>query len=424
MNIIVAKLPKSQIKITVELDDDGLAQFRTRAAENISKKVKIPGFRPGHAPAYVVEGEVGKENFFQEVLRLALPGTYVKAIEENKLEVITRPKITVISESPLKYEAEVAVMPEISVKGYEKIKSPKKEVVVTPEESEEVIMEMRKQRAQYKKKEGTASTGDRVSVDFEGFDEGGASLENTKSKNHPLVIGEKMLVPGFEESLVGMKVEEEKEFTVTFPKDYQHKPFQNKKVKFKVKMNAVEERILPHFDEVFIEMVLGEKRTQEEFKKMVGDDLKKEKERSARTSRENELLESWLKKLKIEIPPLLLEEEMEYLLEQMKEDLQGRGIPWDKYEAFLKEKKRDLKKEQEEEATKRIKIRLMLKKIFELEDIAVDDSKVTAEIERMTAHYPEDQKKKLRDRYTKTGNAYMQLRNQLRLTALFDRFLE
>ncbi|MEK7528768.1 MAG: trigger factor [Patescibacteria group bacterium] len=423
MKVEVKKLPKSEVSLTIEVDEDSLAKYRTKAAEELSKSMQVPGFRAGHAPAYVVEGEIGKERFLQAVLQVALPRSYTRAVKDEKILVITRPNITIISESPLKYEARVAVMPEVSIPGYEKPSLKKSEIKIVDGEVDEVLKEMQKARASYKKKETQAEKGDRVEVDFEGFDEKGVSLENTKSKNHPLVIGENTLIPGFEEQLVGMKTGDKKEFTVTFPKDYHHKPFQNKPVVFHVTINNIEEVNLPHIDEAFVEMVLGEKKSLDEFKGLLRKDIETQKHSENRKKQEDELIAYWIKKAKVEIPPLLLEEEVEHLMEQMKGEMEKKGVPWAQFEEHLKNEKRDLKKEQEEEAQKRIMVRFVIKYVVEKEKLEVSEADVDAEVEKLLQRYPAEYTKQVTERFVKGGTAYLNLKNQILLERLFEKFL-
>ena len=252
MKVTVEKLPKSEVKVTVEVDEQDLVKYTELTAQQLAKEVKIAGFREGKAPADVIEKHVGAERFRIYVLDNALSGTYAKAIVDEKIQVVTSPKIKVLSEKPFKYEAIAALMPETTVKDYKKIEVPKEAVTVEEKEIQEAVKDFQKYYATLKAVDRPAKKGDRVEIDFEGTDLEGKALDGTKSANHPLVIGEGMLIPGFEENLEGMKKEEVKSFNTTFPKDYHHKPFQGKVVNFKVTMRKLEEVILPEITEDFI----------------------------------------------------------------------------------------------------------------------------------------------------------------------------
>ncbi|MFO0780830.1 MAG: trigger factor [Candidatus Gracilibacteria bacterium] len=218
MKVTVEKLPKSEVKLTIEVPAERLEKYMEKAAEQISMHFKIPGFRPGHVPLDVLKQHVNEEGIEAHMLDIALPETYTEAVMKEKLQVVSRPKVEIKTKSPLVYEAVVAVFPEVSVSGYEKISVKKETPKVEAKDVDEVLAGIQKRHTTYKDVEREAKKGDRVEVDFDGFDDGGAPLDNTSSKNHPLVIGDNSLIPGFEDELVGMKKEEKKSFQITFQK--------------------------------------------------------------------------------------------------------------------------------------------------------------------------------------------------------------
>jgi len=421
MNKKLVSLPSSQVKIKIELTAEEFAVYKKKAAEEISKNIEIPGFRKGFAPPEIVEKHVGSEVLLRSAIELALQDTYVKAVLEEKLDVITKPKIEIITEEPLVYEATVAIMPEVKVKDYKSIKIPLEEVKVEEKEIEEVLKDFQRRRAEYKDITRAVKKGDKVELDFEGFDEGGASLEGTKSKNHPLIIGEKTLFEDFEKQLEGMKVGDKKEFELTFPADYHHKPFANKKVKFKVEMKKAQEVILPEITNEFVEKATGEKITVEDFKKRISANLETYKKRDAEAKREDTLIEKILEHTETEIPPLLLEEETAYMLEEIKRDMEQRGF---KFEDYLKQRKKteeEIKKELEKEAEKRIKIRFAIQYLFKAENINVEDTEVDEEIQKIIASYPEKEQNKVKEEL-KERDSLIRLKNRITLQKLFKVF--
>lgn len=423
MKITLDPQKKSQVKMVIELDEDELLKYREMAAKSISERVKIPGYREGKAPSYVVEAQVGKESFLQEVLRFALSGSYSKAVKEHKLAVISRPKITVLSEYPLKYEAISAIMPEVTVKGYDKVKMKKEDTAVSEKEIQEVIQEMRKYHATFFENKDEVKKGDKVEIDFTGFNEKGEIIENTASKNHPLFVGDGTLVPGFEEELVGMKIGEKKSFNVTFPKDFHGESLRGKTVKFEVEMKKVETVTLPEVDEEFVSKMMGAGKTIPEFHEIVKEDITRQKAKNIRRKQENELLEAWLKLGKIDLPEILVEEETEYLLEEFEADLKKRGLTLEQYEKHLASKNRDLKKEKREEAIDRLKIRLVLQKIFEMEKTHATEDEVKQEVEFMLMQAPPEKRDETRNMLLSDHGRRMQVENTIKLRKLFDKFL-
>ncbi|MBI5152359.1 trigger factor [Candidatus Peregrinibacteria bacterium] len=422
MKHTLERLPGSQVKIKVELTAEEFQPYKEKAAKEISANVEIPGFRKGFAPLEIVEKHVGEHGLLHEAIDHAIRQTYPKIAIDEKLDVITAPKINVVSENPLVYEATIAVMPEVKVKDYKSIKIPKEEIKIEEKEINEIVEDLRRRRAEHKDIDRPAKKGDKVELDFEGFDEGGASLEGTKSKNHPIIIGEGVLLKDFETQLEGMKTGDKKEFDITFPADYRHKPFANKKVKFKVEAKKTEEVILPELTEAFIKEVVGEPITVADFHKRIGENLKAEKEHHAHNRREDKLIEKILSHTETEIPELLLQEEIEYMLEQLKNDFAGRGIKFEEYLKQTKKTESDVRKELTKEAEKRIKIRFALQYLFKAEKIEVTDSELNSEIEKIIKSYPEKEQTRATEELNRR-ESQNQIRNRLALKKLFDIFL-
>lgn len=424
MQVSVEKLPKSEIKLTIIITDDELASYREKAAVSLSKKVNVPGFRGGNAPAFAIEGQVGKEAFFQEVLRFAIPQSFTLAAKQEKLELIVTPRINIRSQYPLTFEALSATLPQITVKGYEKAKPKKRgSAQISEKELEDVLREMLKLHAAYKPREGGAKKGDRVEIDFQGYDSGGAAIENTKSKQHPLFIGEGTLVPAFEEQLVGMNIGEKKKFPIIFPKDFHHAPFRGKEVHFDVSMTKAEEVTFPSLDDAFIEKITGQKSPAAVFKEQVKADLMREKQIETRKQQEAELIEAWFDKASVEVPPVLIEEEIDYLIEDMAREMQSRGVPLQKFMEYLEKQKKNLREEKRKEAERRVKARLVLNEILRLENIQVTEAEFNQMLESIISTYPPEEHDKIRQAYKNDPSRKAQLINTLRLKKLFDKFL-
>jgi trigger factor len=423
MFIEVKSLPKSEIQITIEVPADMLGKYEEQASRRVSENLDIPGFRKGQAPKAFVIAQIGADAFFQQVLDTALPQSYFAAVKEKNLQVISRPDVKVLSKSPLKYEARVAVFPEVTLKGLEKIKISSEPVAITDKEIDEVVGEMRKFRANFKPLEREVRKGDRVEIDFQGFDEGGAPLDKTKSANHPLFVGEGTLVPGFEEELVGMKMGGKKKFPVKFPKDFHHEPLKGKTVHFEVELKRAEETILPEVDETFIAQVMGEIKTVPEFREAIKGDLTRRKSIDSRRNRENVLLEKFLKEARLEVPPILIEEEMDYMIADLKRDLESRNLSFETYLEKLRKEKRDPRKEFFPEAEKRIRLRLILNFLFRTLGIEVTNEELAKAVERLLQRTPEADRPKIAQNLEAKGEIYLRLKNNLMLEKLFARFL-
>lgn len=421
------KLPKSTIELEVELTPEEVNKHKAKACEEISKEVKIPGFRPGHVPAEVLEKHVDKKYILAHTYELAIQHSYAEIVVKENLQVISRPKIDINAATPVeagapkpfKFKATVAILPEIKVKDHKSIKIPKEEVKISAKEVEETLEDMQKYFMTWKDVEREVKKGDRVELDFEGFD-GSKPIPNTSSKNHPVIVGEGSLVPGFEDNILGMKKGEKKEFTLTFPADYHNKDFQKKKVLFKVELKRIEEGIKPPFDEALVEKITGKKTKVEDFKKDIEDDLKSHKERKAKQDRENKYLEKLIEKTEVEIPDSLIEEEIDYIVEEVKHDIESKGIPFDKFLEKTKMTLEDLRKKYKAEAEKRIKLRLAISHLIKEEKIEVTD----AEVEEAFKNLPNFKIQAAGGQApTPTREDKMHLKNNMLISKLFEKLL-
>lgn len=422
MDYTVKKLPKSEIQITVTVSDEMIKICRKKAAEDLSKDVKIKGFRPGKAPLHVIEQYIEPQYIDAHAKDLAMQRSYADAVTTEKLHVISRPKVEIKSEEPFTFVATVATMPEVELKDHKSIKVKKDEVKVDDKEVEEVLDNMRKQGTVYKDIDRAAKKDDRVEVDFEGFDEKGKTLEGTKSANHPLVLGSDMMIPGFEDEMLGLKKGDKKEFNITFPKDYHKKDFQKKKVTFKVEMKRVEEPKAPELNEEFFEKMTGKKQKLDDIKKQIVDNIKAKKEEEAAQKQENDYIEALLKKTKVEVPDSLIEEEAQNILHDMKHQLEHRGQKWEDFIARAKTTEEELLKKYRKEAERRIKIRLALQELIKQEGIKVSEDEIKKEVEHMKSHYPESEQKKIEEEF-KSGELAVQIANKLTLNKLFKKVL-
>ncbi|MFA6305910.1 MAG: trigger factor [Candidatus Gracilibacteria bacterium] len=422
MDYKIKKLPKSEVEIEITVSQEEIEKYYQKACEELSKEVNIKGFRPGHIPKDVLEANLDKKYIMAHAQERAIQRSYADAVIKEKVQVVSRPKIEIKSETPFSYVAVVAVLPEVEIKDHKSIKVKREKVEVTEKDIEEVIQDLKKYTTTYKDAEEKAKKGDRLEIDFEGFDDEGKLLENTKSSNHPVILGENSLIPGFEDELVGLSKGEKKEFDLKFPKDYPKKDFQGKKVHFKVEVKKIENPIEPEINEEFVEKMTGKKQSVEEFKKEIEKSVKDRKEKEAKQKTENDYLEELLKRTKVEIPASLIEEEVEFMIHDIADDMGSKGIEFDKYLEKAKIKIEDLKEKYASEAEKRVKMRLALQQLIKEENATPSDEEIKAEFEKIKSFYPEKEVAKITEDFEK-GELSAQITNRLAIRKLFDKVL-
>ncbi len=423
MKVTKETLKNSQIKLKIELEPDELDTYTQKAVKLLSEQVKIPGFRPGTATYDVIKMHLGEPAILRQMIDLALPQTYSKAITDEKIPVVSRPEISILSENPLVYEATVALLPEVKVKNYKNIKVPKTTAEVEDKDVDNVLENLQKHYATYKPIERPIKKGDRVEIDFNGKDSTGVPLEGTQSKNHPVVVGENSLLPDFEKNLEGMNVGETKTFMMTFPKDYHAEHFRNKDVTFETTVQRAEEPQQPELNDEFVERVTGEKKSVEGLRKEIHTNLKTQRANEERMKQEDKLLEELLERTEVEIPQQLTIEEIEYILEDLKADLSEKGLTMEQYLKATKKTPEDMTKDYQKEAEKRIKIRLALQFLFTEEKIEAGEQDIDAEIAELVTQYPENQREKAVQEYKKNSQMLARIRNRAMLKKLFDKLL-
>jgi trigger factor len=230
------------------------------------------------------------------------------------------------------------------------------------------------------------------------------------------------MVPGFEDQIIGMKKDEKKEFEISFPKEYHNKDFQGKKVLFKIELKRIEEGEKPELNEAMIEKITGQKLKVEEFKKDLEKNIKAQKTQKAEQDRENKYLEELLKRAEVEIPEALIEQEIDFIIEDMQKDMAQRGVPFEKFLEQTKLKLEDLREKYKKEAEKRVKIRMALTHVIEQEKAEVTDKELDEEMQKIISMYPKDQQDKIKEDLEK-GNDKMQIKNKLLLRKFFAKVL-
>ncbi len=375
MNISIEKLPKSVVKITVEISEKDVEKYVVLAVKKLNEQVSFPGFRPGHIPEDILLKRLGEEAFYQEVNDVALTSSYADTVIKEKLDVVSRPEIKIILKKPLKYEAVVAVMPEVDLEDYKTISIPLKKVEADEKDIQEELLAIQRNSATYTAVQRSVQKGDRVEIDFEGFDKDGKKVEGTHSKNHPVIVGNNALHSEFEEELIGVKPGETKEFTIQFTKSYHHPALQGKKVTFKVKVNVLEEVKFPELNNEFIKNYSRDyyekEMSEEELKEVLRKNVLVQKESQERRRRENELIETLLKKVKVDVPDVLIEEQMQSIKNQKKNN---KAVGQDGLR---------------EQAARQVTLELILKHIISKENIFVAREEIEARKIAVIDSYPE-----------------------------------
>ena len=383
-------MEKNKLEYTVKIEGKEWEEAIDKAFAEANKKAKIDGFRPGKAPKEVFIKKYGEESLWLDAADHVLQSAYTKMLDEHKdLELVAQPDVAIkaISKEYVEFNFILITKPEVKLNKYKKLGVKKEEVKVTKEEIDKAILDMRNKYAENVTKEGTLENNDIAIIDFEGFKDG-VAFEGGKGENYSLTIGSNTFIPGFEEQLIGMKNGEEREIKVTFPEDYHAEDLKGQEATFKVKLNEIKQVVIPELNKDFFDDLGMEGITDEEsLRKQVEENIKAHKEHHAEDHFIDELLEEGIKNMEVEIPDVMIEEELNRMIRQYEENLKMQGLTLAQFYQFTNSDEAALKDQMREEAEKRVKSRLLLEEITKLEKIEVTDDEAEKEAEDLATKY-------------------------------------
>ena len=395
----VEKHEKNMVTVTVEVGKDEFAPAIEKAYKKQVKQIKIPGFRPGHAPRKVIEGMYGVEIFFDEAMNFAFPEAYQAALEEAKLEPVEHPQVEVteVSADGFTFKATFANYPEVKLGEYKGLSAEKPSVEVSDEDVEKKLQQMRERNARLVSVEREAQNGDTAVIDFEGKKDG-VPFDGGKGESYPLELGSGSFIPGFEEQIVGMKAGEEKDIDVTFPEDYQAEELAGQPVVFSIKLHEVKAKDMPELDDEFAKDV-SEFDTLEELKADLRKKEEESREASAKQAFENNLMELVAENMECDIPEAMVENQARRVVDDYKMQVQSQGMRFADYLQMTGMKEADLLDSAKEPALRQLRGSLALEAIIKAEGIEATEEEVDAEMQKMADQYGlslEDVKKYLR----------------------------
>ncbi len=396
---MIKKLPKSQIEFEIIVSWNDWKKYLDMAVSEASQEIKISGFRPGKAPRNLVEQKVGRAVILNNAAEKAVKKSYaeylMKLSKSEKLEVIGRPKVELagIEEGrELKYKATVSVMPEVKVgSGYVKgIKKINKDFEGKSSAADETELELELEklaagRIKLVTVRREARTNDGVVINFDVL-MSGLPIENGSSRNHPLIIGKGMFIPGFEEQIIGMKEGDKKEFALTFPENYHEKDLAGKPAVFRVEIKLVQERQMPEINDAFAKS-LGDFSDLEALKKNIREGLEHENKHKLENEKRVGYIEEIIKNSEAELPDVLVREEISRMILELESRLEPLSMKLDQYLEKIKKSREELEKDWEPQARKRIISALSLKEIAQNQKLEATSKETEEEMNKTLEYY-------------------------------------
>ncbi len=383
------KIEKNVAVLDIEVDADQVAAALDKAFKKVVNKVNVPGFRKGKVPRAIFEAKFGVESLYQDALDIIVPDAYIAAVQETGIQPVDRPEVDVEQFGKgqvLKFKAKVTVKPEVELGEYKGITIEAPSVEVTAEEVNEELEKLQKRHAELVPvEEGAAQNGDIVVIDFEGFVDS-VPFEGGKAERYSLELGSGSFIPGFEEQVVGLEKDGEKDITVTFPENYHAEELKGKEAVFKIKLHDIKRKNLPALDDEFAKDV-SEFETLDEYKADLEKKLKERKQNEADRKKENDLVEKASEAAQVEIPEVMINDEAEQMVKEFENRLRTQGMNIDMYYQFTGQNAEDLKGQMRADAEKRVRNNLVLEAIAKAENLEPTEEEINAELENLAQMY-------------------------------------
>ena len=384
MEYSIQKLSKSKVEIAINVTKEEWAADVKQSYEKNKYKYSLEGFRKGKVPMNVLINRYGKEFLYEDALDETLSKHYSEIIKNDNLEVVGDPDVDLkeVSEDGLKAVITVAVKPEFTLGQYKGLTFKKDSVKVTAKEVQAVIDRELNNRARLvEKTEGEVVKGDTVVLDYSGSIDG-VKFEGGTAENQRLEIGSGAFIPGFEDQLIGMKAGESEDITVTFPKDYTA-DLAGKEAVFAITVHEIHTKELPVLDDEFVKDIDDELNTVAEWKAQIKKELAPKKEENAEAKLENDIIDAIVKNTEIEIPECMVEEELDYRIQELEHSMSQYGLKFEDYLKYTGTTVEEIKKEKRAEAVKNIKSRLVIEAILKEEKIEVSPEELNAEFDKL-----------------------------------------
>ena len=379
----------NEVKLEVTIEANKFEEAIKKVYFQSAKYFNIPGFRKGKAPMNIVEKYYGKEIFYEDAFNEVVPAELEEALKENNIEAVSRPDIDVKQiekGKDLIFTAVFQTKPEAELGKYKGIEIEKIEYNVTDEDINHELGHMQEHNARLISVEDRpVESGDTAVIDFEGFVDG-VAFEGGKAEGHELVIGSNTFIPGFEDQVIGMKIDEEKDINVKFPEEYFSKELAGKDATFKVKLHEIKKKELPELDDEFAKDV-SEFDTLDELKKSIKDNMEKENEQRQKYETEDAVIKAVCENVKVEIPSGMIENETEDMLKNIESRLSYQGLKLEQYLQMMGKTAEEVKKEYEPQAIEAIKSRLMLEAVIKAEKIEATEDEIVAKVKEMATSY-------------------------------------
>lgn len=376
--------------LTVTVPAEKVNKALDQAFKKVVKQINVPGFRKGKVPRPIFEQRFGVEALYQDAIDILLPDAYGEAIDETDIKPVAKPEVSVTQIEKGKdfiFEATVTVEPEVKLGDYKGLEIEKQETELSDDELQEAIDHSLGHLAEMVVKEdGVVENGDTVNIDFSGSVDG-EEFEGGQAEGYDLEIGSGSFIPGFEEQLEGMKVDEEKDVVVTFPEEYHAEELAGKEATFKTKVNEIKFKEVPELTDEIANELDAEANTVDEYKENLRKRLAEQKATDAENVEKEEAITKATDNTTIDIPEAMVNTELDRMVSEFAQRIQQQGLDLQTYFQFSGQDESQLREQMKDDAEQRVKTNLTLTAIAEAEKIEATDEDIDKELEKMSKQF-------------------------------------
>lgn len=385
------KLEGNEGVLTVTVEADKFDEALDEAFKKVSKEVSVPGFRKGKIPRQMFEKRFGVESLYQDALDIVLSPNYAKAVQEEGINPVDQPEVDIVEMEKgkdLVFTAKVTVEPEVTLGEYKGLEVEEMSTEVTDEDVDHEIGHLLESRTEMvvKDDDEAVAEGDTVNLDFDGYVDG-EQFEGGKAEGYELEIGSGSFIEGFEEQLIGLKVDDEKDVEVTFPEEYHAEELSGKPATFKVKINSIKVKETPELDDDLVKELDQGVDTVDELKEKIEKDIKARKEEQADAQLKEGLVIKASDNADIDVPDAMVKTEQDRMLQEFEQRLSQQGINLEMYQQLSGQDEDALREQMKDDAAQRVRTNLTLRQIAEDENIEVTESDIDAELEKMSEQF-------------------------------------
>lgn len=376
--------------LTVTVPAEKVNKALDQAFKKVVKQINVPGFRKGKVPRPIFEQRFGVEALYQDAIDILLPDAYGEAIDETDIKPVAQPEVSVTQIEKGKdfiFEATVTVEPEVKLGGYKGLEIEKQETELSDDELQEAIDHSLGHLAEMVVKEdGVVENGNTVNIDFSGSVDG-EEFEGGQAEGYDLEIGSGSFIPGFEEQLEGMKVDEEKDVVVTFPEEYHAEELAGKEATFKTKVNEIKFKEVPELTDEIANELDAEANTVDEYKENLRKRLAEQKATDAENVEKEEAITKATDNTTIDIPEAMVNTELDRMVSEFAQRIQQQGLDLQTYFQISGQDETQLREQMKDDAEQRVKTNLTLTAIAEAEKIEATDEDIDKELEKMSKQF-------------------------------------